>query len=174
MWKDLHQISDYYWKYVFYWTGKYSAFQPGNITGFGSKTKRVKQQTTYPLMSHLLPYQAQPYFAVHFYIALEQTRCAFVACDSKWVTVTFYSTFWSGVPTMLFGFYMACATWNCCHFSMFCVHHLAGHPFMSLHAKPRVSGARVFSCNMPLALFAEWPGSFTCYCSNTVVERILK
>ena len=155
-----------------------TAFQPGNITGFGSKTKRVKQQTTYPLMSHLLPYQAQPYFAVHFYIALfsalKQTHCAFVACDSKWVTVTFYSTFLSGVPTMLFGFYMAGATWNCCHFSMFCVHHIARHHFMSLHAKLHVSGACVFSCNMPPALLAEWPGSFTCYCSNTGVERILK
>ena len=31
-----------------------------------------------------------------------------------------------------------------------------------------------FSCNLPPALLAEWPGSFTCYCSNTGVERIPK
>ena len=24
-----------------------------------------------------------------------------------------------------------------------------------------------FSCNLPPALLAEWPGSFTCYCGNT-------
>ena len=29
-------------------------------------------------------------------------------------------------------------------------------------------------CNLPPALWAEWPGSFTCYCGNTGVERILK
>ena len=34
--------------------------------------------------------------------------------------------------------------------------------------------ACVFSCNLPPALLAEWPGSFTCYCGNTQVERILK
>jgi len=32
----------------------------------------------------------------------------------------------------------------------------------------------VFSCNLPSALLAEWPGSFTCYCGNTGVERIPK
>ena len=31
-----------------------------------------------------------------------------------------------------------------------------------------------FSCNLPPALLAEWPGSFTCYCGNTGVERIPK
>ena len=30
----------------------------------------------------------------------------------------------------------------------------------------------MFSCNLPPALLAEWPGSFTCYCGNTGVERI--
>ena len=34
--------------------------------------------------------------------------------------------------------------------------------------------ARVFSCNLPLATLAEWPGSFTSYCGNTWVERIPK
>ena len=32
----------------------------------------------------------------------------------------------------------------------------------------------MFSCNLPPALLAEWPGFFTCYCGNTGVERILK
>ena len=30
----------------------------------------------------------------------------------------------------------------------------------------------MFSCNLPPALLAGWSGSFTCYCSNTKVERI--
>ena len=45
---------------------------------------------------------------------------------------------------------------------------------VSLHAKPPTQGVCVFSCNLPPALLAEWPGSFTCYCSNTGVERIPK
>ena len=31
-----------------------------------------------------------------------------------------------------------------------------------------------FSCNLPPALLAEWPGSFTCYCGNMGVEQIPK
>ena len=38
------------------------------------------------------------------------------------------------------------------------------HHVTSLHAKPHTSGACVFRCNLPPALLAEWPGSFTCYC----------
>ena len=44
----------------------------------------------------------------------------------------------------------------------------------SLHAKPHMSCACVFSCNLPPALLAEWPGSFMCYCGNTGVEWIPK
>ena len=36
------------------------------------------------------------------------------------------------------------------------------------------NGVCVFSCNLPHALLAEWPGSFTCYCGNTGMERIPK
>ena len=35
----------------------------------------------------------------------------------------------------------------------------------------RVKGIRVFRCNPPRALLAKWPGSVTCHCSNTGVER---
>ena len=34
-----------------------------------------------------------------------------------------------------------------------------------------VTGVRVFRCNLPPALLAEWPGSFTCHCTNMGVER---
>ena len=30
---------------------------------------------------------------------------------------------------------------------------------------------RVVKCNLPSALFAEWPGSFVCHCGNTGLER---
>ena len=36
-----------------------------------------------------------------------------------------------------------------------------------------VKGVCVFRCNLPPALVAEWPGSFTCQRSNTVVKRTL-
>ena len=29
----------------------------------------------------------------------------------------------------------------------------------------------MFRCNLPLALLAEWPGSFMCHCGNTWVEQ---
>ena len=34
-----------------------------------------------------------------------------------------------------------------------------------------VKSVCVFRCNLPPALWAEWPGSFTCHCGNTGVER---
>ena len=34
-------------------------------------------------------------------------------------------------------------------------------------------GVWVFRCNLPSALLAEWPGSFTYHCGNMGVERIL-
>ena len=36
-----------------------------------------------------------------------------------------------------------------------------------------VEGVCVFRCNLPPALFADWPGSFMCYCGNTGVEQTL-
>ena len=44
--------------------------------------------------------------------------------------------------------------------------------FMQSHR--RVGCMRVYNCDLPPALLAEWPGSFTCYCSNTGVERTPK
>ena len=34
-----------------------------------------------------------------------------------------------------------------------------------------VKGVCVFRCNLPPALLAEWPGSFTSHCGNTGVEQ---
>ena len=41
------------------------------------------------------------------------------------------------------------------------------------HSRPTptslVNGVCAFRCNLPPALLAEWPGSFTCHCANTGV-----
>ena len=34
-----------------------------------------------------------------------------------------------------------------------------------------VKGVWMFRCNLPPALLTEWPGSFTCHCSNRGVEQ---
>ena len=48
----------------------------------------------------------------------------------------------------------------------FWVHHTTKHNVTSLHARPHTLGAWVFSYNLPQALLAELPGSFTCYSGN--------
>ena len=47
-------------------------------------------------------------------------------------------------------------------------------PHHATSCKATYIGYSSFSCNMPPALLAEWPGSFTCYCGNMGVEWILK
>ena len=59
-------------------------------------------------------------FYIALFSALEQTRCAFIACDSEKVTVAFYCAFWICAELVclqrcLVVCYMAGATWNCCH-----------------------------------------------------------
>ena len=75
----------------------------------------------------------------------------------------------SGVLIALSACCMAGAKWNCCHLRRkFCIHHSTVNQFTaSLHSKPHRYGVCVFSFNLPPALLAEWPGSFTCYCGNT-------
>ena len=66
---------------------------------------------------------------------------------------------------------MAGATWNCSRLCASSVHTIQPCT-MSLHAMPHTLGVCVFSCKLPPALLAEWPGPFTCYCGNTGVERM--
>ena len=59
----------------------------------------------------------------------------------------------------------------------FCVHHTNMHQFtVSLYSMPHCIHVGcmwqcVFSCNVPPALLAEWPASFTGYCGNTGGNR---
>ena len=39
-------------------------------------------------------------------------------------------------------------------------------PVYSVDSFKATWGVYVFNCNLPPALLAEWPGSFTCYCSR--------
>ena len=110
------------------------------------------------------------------YIALFSallSRLTALACDSTWVTsiiARFLNIHWGGVLTAL--------AWLVLHETaavsaqVLCTpyNHAPCH-FMQSHIR---NGVCVFSCNLPPALLAEWPESFTCYCGNTEVERILK
>ena len=62
-----------------------------------------------------------------------------------------YSTVW---------FYMTGAVWNYCH--LYTLYNQAACCITSCKA----TYLHVFSCNLPAALWAEWPRSFSCYCSN--------
>ena len=120
------------------------------------------------------------YIIIHsFYIALfsalKQTQYAHVACDSEWVTVSFYTIaciiiiiHGSGVLVALCGCHM-----KCCHFGASSVYTIQPCTRLQCHfIQSHID--RVVSCNLPPALLAEWPGSFTCYCSNTGVEQTPK
>ena len=79
---------------------------------------------------------------------------------------------WSGVLTALFGCCMAGATWNCCCLSASSVYTLQPCTTLQCHFIQNHMHIYVFSCNLPSALLAEWPGSFVCYCSDTGVDWI--
>ena len=54
----------------------------------------------------------------------------------------FFNIHGSGVLTVLFGCYMAGATWNCCYLGAFFVHQTTMYQVTSLHAKPQTYGAK--------------------------------
>ena len=99
------------------------------------------------LNPHLQPLHFVHVVVNHFHTvllsALKQTHCTNVACDSKWVTVAFYKTYW--ILTALFGCWMAGVTWNCCHLGTSSVYTINHAPVYNVG----------FSCNMPPAFFAE-------------------
>ena len=99
--------------------------------------------------------------------------CALVVCDSEseWETVALHSAFWisTEVVTVLFGCYMAGATWNshCLGTGSACtIQHYNHAPLYSVTLFETTYIGCMFSYNLPPALLAEWLGSFTCYCGN--------
>ena len=64
--------------------------------------------------THYILKMRTAFIYIALFSALEQTHCTLVACDSKLMTVAFYSAFlnthFSGVYTALFGCYMAGVT----------------------------------------------------------------
>jgi len=79
----------------------------------------------------------------------------------------FFNIHQSAVLTALLGCCIDSAMKNCCCLGMIYARHTTMHLVMSLHTKPHTWGTCMFSCNLPTALLAEWPGSFTCCCGNT-------
>ena len=89
----------------------------------------------------------------------------------------FFNSHRSGVLAVLFGCYMAGATWNCCRLgarSIYTIHQFTVSPPSKSHACIIKYGVCVFSCNLPSAVWAEWPGSFTCYYGNAGLYRYRK
>ena len=77
----------------------------------------------------------------------------------------------SGAFTALFGCYMAGTMSNCCHLGAHSVYTIQPCTGLQWLFEATYIGS---GCNTLPALLAEWPASFTCYCSNRGVELILK
>ena len=81
-------------------------------------------------------------------LAHAQTHCALVTCDSGWVTVAFYSAFWTATEVGYSQPHLILLPSR--HTS--CVHRTTTHQFtVSLQSKPLAQGACVFICNHPPA-----------------------
>ena len=66
--------------------------------------------------------------------------------------------------------------WNCWHLGACSVYAIQPCTSLQCHCLPNhIHRVHVcFSCNLPPALLAQWPGSFTCCHGNTGMERIPK
>ena len=104
-----------------------------------------------------------------------------VSVDVKHRVYLLYNAFFFKYPPKWCTYGAVLLLHGCCHVKllqsrrMFCVHHATMHQFtVSLYSKPHTQGTCVFNCNLPPALLAEWPRSFTCCCGKTGVEQIPK
>ena len=116
-------------------------------------------------------------FYMALFSALEQTHCAFVACKSEWVTVALYSAFSIStevvclhrclVVTWLVPRETAAVSARSVYTIQPCTmtrHFMQSHVCM-------VHTCLAVTCHLHFGQNAL-PGSFTCYCGNTGVERI--
>ena len=105
--------------------------------------------------------------SIAIFSASEQTHCVLVVCDSEWVTVAevvylqrcLVVTQLVPRETAAVSAHVVCTPYS--------------HAPRS-YSKSHMQGACVFNCNLPPAFLAKWPGSFACYCGNTVMELIPK
>ena len=63
------------------------------------------------------------------------------------------------------------ASWDDCGRKFSDKLRVSSFPDRFPHRLHGVKSICVLSCNLPPALLAEWPGSFTCYCGNLGLER---
>ena len=84
----------------------------------------------------------------------------------------------SGVPSALFGCYMAGATQNCCRLGAFCVHHTTGHAPSHVTSCEATDIGRVHACLAVTCHLHFWQNYdrdlFTYFCVNKGVERTPK
>ena len=123
-------------------------------------------------------------FLIALFIALEQTHCTLVACDSKQMTTAFSSMLWIFTKIV----YLQCCTYSgilfgspllhgWCHVKLLLSQCMIQPCTMSCHfvqCHIHKVHTYVFSCNLPHALLAEQPGCFKCYCGNRGVKWIPK
>ena len=123
---------------------------------------------------------------IALFSAFQKIHCGLVAGDSEWMTVALHggcccflpklSVHRSGILIALFGCYIAGATRRDCHLGSRSVYTM--HPYSPVYSSipsliRRLHVCLAVTCHL-LSVLAEWPGSFTYYCGNTVVERIPK
>ena len=115
---------------------------------------------------------------IALFSALEQTHCAhWHVIVNEWLypfIARIINIHGSGVPIALFGCFHGWCHVKCCRFGASSVYTIQPCTRLHCHFIQSHISVCVFSCNLPPALLAEWPGSFTCYCGNTGVERIPK
>ena len=113
----------------------------------------------------------QNLFVDHFYVALfstlEQTHCVLVACDSKWVTVAFYSAFRISIQVVYLQHCLV-VTWLVPHETAV-VSALSVYTIQTCTMSSHFMQSHIVLCRVHAflaAVLAEWLGSFTCYCGN--------
>ena len=72
---------------------KAKAFPSGGIVRMTHEPKLYHSYVVLMMMMMMMM-MMMAFIILALFSALQQPHCAFVSCDSKWVTVAFYSTFW--------------------------------------------------------------------------------
>ena len=80
-------------------------------------------------------YVAADCFYIALFSALEQTHCTLVACDSRWMTVAFYSTFELSTQVVYLQCYLVFHGW--CHVKLLLPQQVLCSPYSVISCKTR-------------------------------------
>ena len=105
---------------------------------------------------------------------LLSTPCALVACNSEQVPFTArFHIHPSGVLGPLCSCCIVGAMWNCCCLGTHSAYIIQPYAPAKCHFMQSHTLRCMFSCSLPPALLAEWPGSLHLYCSVYMSTRYL-